>query len=98
MCCKALPIASEWRTCNAAPAGSRPGDLVHRGTIARTLGRASTADTRSADMHICRIRRKLREIAGHGLIVETGYGRGYLLRQGAPAHEAEEPQAAEWSV
>src|SRR6186713_871507 len=51
---------------------SRPGDLVHREAIARTLGRASNADARrSADMHICRIRRKLREVAGHGLVVET---------------------------
>ena len=78
---------------------SRPGDLVHRETIARTLGRASNADARrSADMHICRIRRKLREVAGHGLVVETVYGRGYLLRMGAPAREAEEHRAAEWSV
>jgi DNA-binding response OmpR family regulator len=78
---------------------ARPGDLVHRDTIARTIGRASTADSRrSADMHICRIRRKLREVAGHGLVVETVYGRGYLLRLGAPAHETEETQAAEWSV
>ena len=78
---------------------SRPGELVHRETIARTLGRAANADTRrSADMHICRIRRKLREAGGHGLVVETVYGRGYLLRMGAPAREAEEQQAAEWSV
>jgi DNA-binding response OmpR family regulator len=78
---------------------SRPGDLVHRETIARTLGRASNPDTRrSADMHICRIRRKLREVDGHGLVVETIYGRGYLLRMGAPAREAEEQQATEWSV
>jgi DNA-binding response OmpR family regulator len=78
---------------------SRPGDLVHRETIARTLGRAGNADTRrSADMHICRIRRKLRAVAGHGLVVETVYGRGYLLRMGAPAREAERQQAAEWSV
>ena len=77
---------------------SRPGDLVHRDTIARTLGRASSADTRrSADMHVCRIRRKLREVRGHGLAVETVYGRGYLLRMGAPAHAADE-RAAEWSV
>ena len=49
-------------------------------------------------MHVCRIRRKLREVAGHGLLVETVYGRGYLLRMGTPAHEAEEHRAAEWSV
>jgi DNA-binding response OmpR family regulator len=78
---------------------SRPGDLVHRETIARTLGRTSNPDTRrSADMYVCRIRRKLREVAGHGIVVETVYGRGYLLRMGAPTREAEELQAAEWSV
>lgn len=78
---------------------SRPGDLVHRETIARTLGRAGNADARrSADMHICRIRRKLRDVAGHGLVVETVYGRGYLLCMGAPVPQAEEAPAAEWSV
>ncbi|MEO8311895.1 MAG: response regulator transcription factor, partial [Caldimonas sp.] len=78
---------------------SRPGDLVHRETIARTLGRTPNADTRrSADMHVCRIRRKLRDVAGHSLVVETVYGRGYLLRMGAPARLAEEQQATEWSV
>jgi DNA-binding response OmpR family regulator len=78
---------------------ARPGELVHRETIARTLGRPANADTRrSADMHVCRIRRKLRDVAGHALVVETVYGRGYLLRMGAPAHRAEEQQAAEWSV
>ena len=60
---------------------SRPGDLVHRETIARTLGRASNADTRrSADMHICRIRKKLRDAGASSLRVETVYGRGYCLR------------------
>jgi len=78
---------------------SRPGDLVHRETIARTLGRTSNAETRrSADMHVCRIRRKLRDVAGHGLVVDTVYGRGYLLRMGTPAHESEDRHAAEWSV
>jgi hypothetical protein len=77
----------------------RPGDLVHRESIARTLGRAGNVDTRrSADMHVCRIRRKLRDVAGHGLVVETVYGRGYLLRMGTPEHEAHEHLAAEWSV
>lgn len=78
---------------------SRPGELVHRETIARTLGRSASSDTRrSADMHICRIRRKLREVDGHGLQVETVYGRGYLLRLGAPGREPEELREIEWSV
>jgi DNA-binding response OmpR family regulator len=78
---------------------SRPGELVHREAIARTLGRTSTSETRrSADMHVCRIRRKLRDVGGHNLVVETVYGRGYLLRMGSPAPEAELQKAAEWSV
>jgi two-component system alkaline phosphatase synthesis response regulator PhoP len=78
---------------------SRPGELVHREAIARTLGRTSNSDTRrSADMHVCRIRRKLRDVPGHTLVVETVYGRGYLLRMGAPAPEAEEQRTTEWSV
>jgi DNA-binding response OmpR family regulator len=31
-------------------------------------------------MHICRIRRKLREAEASSLEVETVYGRGYALR------------------
>jgi DNA-binding response OmpR family regulator len=78
---------------------SHPGELVHRETIARTLGRSANAETRrSADMHVCRIRRTLRDVAGHGLVVDTVYGRGYLLRMGTPAHESEDRHAAEWSV
>ena len=78
---------------------SHPGELVHRETIARTIGRSASSDTRrSADMHVCRIRRKLRDVAGHTLQVETVYGRGYLLRMGSPDDEAEELAATEWSV
>ena len=78
---------------------SRPGELVHRETIARTLGRSASADTRrSADMHVCRIRRKLREVGGHNLQLETVYGRGYLLRLGAPGDEPEDLRVTEWSV
>ena len=78
---------------------SRPGELVHRETIARTIGRSANADTRrSADMHVCRIRRKLREVGGHALQVETVYGRGYLLRMGAAEEELEDLRVLEWSV
>jgi DNA-binding response OmpR family regulator len=78
---------------------SRPGELVHRETIARTLGRSANAETRrSADMHVCRIRRKLREVAGHTLHVETVYGRGYLLRDGPGEAEDDELRAVAWSV
>ncbi|MGZ5214752.1 MAG: response regulator transcription factor [Caldimonas sp.] len=61
---------------------SRPGEFVHRDTIGRTLG--STAGSgdgrRSADMHVCRIRKKLRDAGARSLRVETVYGRGYCLR------------------
>jgi DNA-binding response OmpR family regulator len=78
---------------------THPGELVHRETIARTLGRSASADTRrSADMHVCRIRRKLREVGGHGVQVETVYGRGYLLRMGAADDEPEDLRVTEWSV
>ena len=78
---------------------SRPGELVHRETIARTLGRSASSETRrSADMHVCRIRRKLRDVGGHTLQVETVYGRGYLLRMGSPDDEPEELAVTEWSV
>ncbi len=78
---------------------SRPGELVHRHTIARTLGRSHGADVRrSADMHVCRIRRKLRDAGGHALQVETVYGRGYMLRLVAPASSEEALQPFEWSV
>lgn len=78
---------------------SRPGELVHRQTIARTLGRADRAETRrSADMHVCRIRRKLRDAGGATLQVETVYGRGYLLRLRSESSPRDEIRAAEWSV
>ena len=78
---------------------SHPGELVHRETIARTLGRSANAETRrSADMHVCRIRRKLREVAGHALHVETVYGRGYLLRDGPAEADDDELRAVAWSV
>jgi DNA-binding response OmpR family regulator len=78
---------------------SRPGELVHRQTIARTLGRAERAETRrSADMHVCRIRRKLRDAGGASLQVETVYGRGYLLRLRPESSAREEMRGAEWPV
>ncbi|MCE9660128.1 MAG: response regulator transcription factor [Burkholderiales bacterium] len=59
---------------------SRPGEFVHRDTIARTLGSGAGEGRRSADMHICRIRKKLRDAGAKTLRVETVYGRGYCLR------------------
>jgi len=61
---------------------ARSDGFVHRDTIMRTLRRAPSAgeSRRCADMHVCRIRRKLREAGASSLEVETIYGRGYALR------------------
>jgi DNA-binding response OmpR family regulator len=61
---------------------SRPGEFVHREMIARTRGSPAGGGEcrRSADMHICRIRKKLRDAGASSLRVETVYGRGYCLR------------------
>ena len=78
---------------------SRPGELVHRRTIARTLGRPDRAETRrSADMHVCRIRKKLRDAGGASVQVETVYGRGYLLQLRSEPSARDEARVAEWSV
>ncbi len=58
---------------------SQSGEFVHRDTIARTLGSQGDG-RRSADMHICRIRKKLRDARAGSLRVDTVYGRGYCLR------------------
>jgi len=59
---------------------SRPGEFVHRAAIGRTLRRTGAGDgRRSADMHVCRIRKKLRDVGAVGLSLETIYGRGYSL-------------------
>ncbi len=69
---------------------SPPGELVHRHTIALTMGHLPDAGaSRGADMHVCRIRRKLKEAGGHGLVVETVYGRGYRLRLFARPRDAD---------
>jgi DNA-binding response OmpR family regulator len=70
---------------------SQAGQFVHRDHIARALhgpgGAANGEPRRSADMHVCRIRRKLREAGAVDIALETVYGRGYLLRLD-PAREA----------
>jgi two-component system response regulator RstA len=61
---------------------TRSDRFVQRDAIMRTVGRGATGgeSSRCADMHICRIRRKLREAEASSLEVETVYGRGYALR------------------
>ena len=47
----------------------------------RTLGHATSGESRrSADVHVCRIRKKLREAGASSLTLETVYGRGYAQR------------------
>jgi len=67
---------------------ARSDGFVHRDTIMRTLGRAPCAgdSRRCADMHVCRIRRKLREAGASSVELETVYGRGYALRLRDSAH------------
>ena len=62
---------------------TRADRFVHRDAIVRTIARSDAAreSHRCADMHVCRIRRKLREAGASATIeVETVYGRGYALR------------------
>ncbi len=81
---------------------SRPGEFVHRDTIARTLGSPTSTGgegRRSADMHVCRIRKKLRDAGAHSLRVDTVYGRGYCLRLEPEATDALfATQAPQWCV
>jgi two-component system response regulator CpxR len=70
---------------------ARSGGYVHRGTIMQSLRRtgASGEPRRSADMHVCRIRRKLRDAGASSLALETIHGRGYALRlRGEPDPQA----------
>lgn len=71
------------------------GEFVHRQQIASTL-RQSSEESRSVDMHICRIRRKLRETGETGLEVHTIYGRGYCLTYRSADARAEDDEAPKW--
>jgi len=51
---------------------------VNRDAIARHLGREDDGG-RSADMAVCRIRRKLRDAGATNVHIKTSYGRGYVL-------------------
>lgn len=58
---------------------SHAGDFVPREAIARTLRGPLKQIGRSADVHIYRIRKKLRELGIDSLRLDTVYGRGYCL-------------------
>lgn len=57
----------------------RRGEFVHRESIAATLRQRGAEASRSTDMIICRIRRKLRESGEDRLTINTVHGRGYCL-------------------
>ncbi len=60
---------------------SEPGELVQREAIGKTLRFGTAAERRrSADMHVCRIRRKLKNVGGDNLQIVTVYRQGYLLK------------------
>lgn len=80
---------------------SQPGEFVDRDSIARALRRPGCGldKRRSADMHICRLRKKLREAGAHSLRVETVYGRGYCLSvDPEPAGRPPAPRFLRWSA
>ena len=63
---------------------NRLGQFVHREAIARALRSTATEAGRSADVHIYRIRKKLREMGVTALRLDTVHGRGYCLSIDAP--------------
>lgn len=58
---------------------TKAGEFVHRQTIASTLRSQRGAGSRSIDMHVVRIRQKLRSTGEMGLAVRTIRGQGYSL-------------------
>jgi DNA-binding response OmpR family regulator len=58
---------------------SRAGEFVPREMIARALRGPLKEIGRSADVHIYRIRKKLRKLGIASLRLDTVYGRGYCL-------------------
>ena len=58
---------------------TRAGEFVPRETMARALQGPLKEIGRSADVHIYRIRKKLRELGIDSLRLDTVYGRGYCL-------------------
>ena len=58
---------------------SRAGQFVDREAIALRLRGTPEVGGRSADVHVYRIRRKLRALGVQRLRLDTVYGRGYML-------------------
>ena len=79
---------------------SRVGQFVPRETIARALRGPLKEIGRSADVHVYRIRKKLRDHGIASLRLDTVYGRGYCLSvQSVEPLEDDAPQRyPEWSA
>ena len=73
------PAASSSCCCCSPPAPA--ASSIARRSCAPSGGRQPGGEPRrSADMHVCRIRRKLREAGATSLALETIHGHGYALR------------------
>lgn len=62
-----------------------PGQFVDRETIVRTLRGTAESIGRGADVHVYRIRKKIKDRDVDTLRLDTIYGRGYCLTEQAPA-------------
>ena len=57
----------------------RAGQFVDRETITAALRTSGAREGRGADVHVFRIRKKLRELDVRGMRLDTVHGRGYCL-------------------
>ncbi|MGR3571045.1 winged helix-turn-helix domain-containing protein [Brevirhabdus sp.] len=65
--------------------GARPGEIVSRSALAQEIGEADWSyGDRRFDVHIARIRRKLRDHYGEKIRVRTIRAQGYLLESDFP--------------
>jgi two-component system, OmpR family, response regulator ParR len=66
---------------------SHPGQFVDRETIVRTLRGSAESIGRGVDVHVYRIRRKLKQNEVDSLRLDTIYGRGYCLTLQGPVQQ-----------
>ncbi len=74
---------------------SHPGQFVDRETIVRTLRGTAESIGRSADVHVYRIRKKIKDRDVDTLRLDTIYGRGYCLTEQALSNGAGNPAGSE---
>jgi DNA-binding response OmpR family regulator len=58
---------------------SQPGRLVSRETISRAVRGIPIDDSRSVDVTVSRLRRRLNAVGAHSISIGALYGRGYYL-------------------